>query len=348
MIGVQSRSGKKTTVWAATLALAALAFAPVSPAWAHHGGVSAAFGPGAPIETSSPLTLQKGKFLIFERVELSPFRTFGDARDVGGNKQFNFTNTLFGYGLRNDLSLYVSLPYAVKKLVNDRTSRGFGDLNIILQYGFKYGERDGLKGWYSFDKDDVQGKEYTLTDWKFGISLSTTIPSGEIGNTDKNGAPLSVGAQTGFAVPSYNFTGIVSKMLKAHWTWNADIQFRTFALNGGPGGGKPGNEFRLNNALMFELFEKKGALLSRIDLVGEVNYLKLRRDLNPDRTPITNTGGNILYLSPGVRLTMFDKASIGLLYKEVAWRDLNQESQQQGGEGLEDYRFIATFSMGLN
>ncbi len=99
---------------------------------------------------------------------------------------------------------------------------------------------------------------------------------------------------------------------------------------------------------MFEVFESKGAFLSRIDLVGEANYLKLRKDLNFDRTPIANTGGNILYLSPGMRLTFFDKASLGLLYKEVAWRDLNNSAQQQGGEGLEDYRFILTFSIGLN
>ncbi len=338
---------KKAAGVTAIAAFTAVMATPLT-AMAHHGGVSAAFGPGAPIETSSPMTLKKGKFLFFERVELSPFQKFGDARDVGGNDKFTFTNTMFGYGIKDSLSLYVSLPYAKKELINDRTSRGFGDLNIILQYGFKYGERDGIKDWYPFNADDADGKEYTQTDWKFGLSVSTTIPSGEIDNTDKNGQPLGVGSQTGFAVPSYNFTGIVSKMLAAHWTWSADMQFRAFAHNGDPGGGKPGNEFRINNALMYEIFENKGAFLSRIDLVGEANFLKLRSDLNPDRTAIDNTGGNILYLSPGMRITFRDKASLGLLYKEVAWRDLTKEATQQGGEGLEEYRFIATFSVGLN
>lgn len=44
------------------------------PVEAHHGGVSTAFGPGAPIETASPLTLGKGRFLLYERMEYVPFR----------------------------------------------------------------------------------------------------------------------------------------------------------------------------------------------------------------------------------------------------------------------------------
>lgn len=326
-----------------------------STALAHHGGVSAAFGPGAPVETSSPLTLPKGKFLLFERVEVSPFKTFGDSRDDGGNDKFTFTNTMFGYGIRDYLSAYISIPYAKKEILDDTTipgdqsatSWGYGDINVILQYGFKYGAREGFKGWYSFGKDDVNGKEYTLPQWKFGLSASTTIPSGKIHNTDNSGNVLGLGSQTGFAVPSYNFTGIVSKMLVAHWTWSADVQFRTFALSGAPGAGKPGNEFRLNNAIMYEILENKGAPLSRVDLIAEANFLSLRRDLDENRVPVDSSGGEILYLSPGARLTFYDRASLGLLYKFVGAKDLNDQSQQQGGEGLEDYRFIATFSFTL-
>ena len=327
--------------------------APISSALAHHGGVSAAFGPGAPVETSSPLTLPKGKFLLFERVEVSPFKKFGDARDDGGNDTFTFTNTLFGYGIKDSLSAFVSLPYARKKLLDDKTtagvdesmtSQGFGDINVILQYGFKHGSRDGFKGWYSFNADDTAGKEYTLPEWKFGLSASMTLPSGKIHNKDRTGAVLPVGSQTGFAVPSVNLTGIVSKMIAPHWTWSADAQFRTFAFNGGSGGGKPGNESRINNAIMYEAIENKGKFLSRLDLILEANFLNLRKDMDENRLQINNTGGSLLYLSPGVRITFYDRTSLGLLYKEVVAKDLNNESQQQGGEGLEDYRFIVTLS----
>jgi hypothetical protein len=36
--------------------------------------------------------------------------------------------------------------------------------------------------------------------------------------------------------------------------------------------------------------------------------------------------------------------SLGLALKKPVWTDLNEESQQQGAEGKEKYRFIATFS----
>ncbi len=318
--------------------------APVSSVLAHHGGVSAAFGPGAPVETSSPMTLPKGKFLLYERIEVSPFKKFGDARDDGGNDKFTFTNTLFGYGINDALSAYVSLPYARKELIDDKTSQGFGDINLILHYGFKYGSRDGFKGWYSLDADDTAGEEYTIPEWKFGVSFSMTLPSGKIHNTDKNGDLLPVGSQTGFAVPAYNFTAMTSKMFAPHWTWNADVQFRTFAFNGGSGGGKPGNESRLNNAVMYEAVENPGGFLSRLDLILEANILDLRMDMDENRKQDTATGGTILYLSPGMRFTFYDNFSLGLLYKDVTWKDLNNESEQQGGEGLEEYRFIATVS----
>lgn len=312
---------------------------------AHHGGVSAAFGPGAPVETSSPLTLPKGKFLFFERIEISPFKKFGDARDVGGNDKFTFTNTLFGYGINDAVSVYISLPYAKKELIDDKTSQGFGDINLMLQYGFKYGSRDGFKGWYALDADDIAGKGYTLPEWKFGLSFSMTLPSGNIHNKDKNGQVLDVGSQTGFAVPSYNFTGIASKLFAPHWTWSGDIQFRTFAFNGGVGGGKPGNEFRVNNAIIYEAIENQGGFLSRLDLIVEANFLDLRKDMDEARLQDDATGGSMLYLSPGIRFTFNDRVSLGLLYKEVVWKNLNNENQQQGGEGLEKYRFITTFSL---
>ncbi len=334
---------KAQNIFGTTL-VAAFAITPFSSTLAHHGGVSAAFGPGAPVETSSPLTLPKGKFLLYERIEVSPFKKFGDGRDEGGNDKFTFTNTLFGYGISDAVSAYVSLPYARKELIGDKTSQGFGDINLIVHYGFKYGTRDGFKGWYSLNADDTAGKEYTIPEWKFGLSFSTTLPSGKIHNKDKNGDVLSVGSQTGFAVPSYNLTGMVSKMFAPHWTWNADVQFRTFSFNGGSGGGKPGNESRFNNAIMYEAVENPGGFLSRLDLILEANILDLRMDMDEDRIQDEATGGTMLYLSPGVRFTFRDNISLGLLYKEVAWKDLNDEPNQQGGEGLEDYRFIATLS----
>ena len=156
-------------------------------------------------------------------------------------------NTLFGYGFTDAISGYVSLPYAKKELIDDETSQGFGDINLIVQYGFKYGSRDGYKGWYSFNADDTAGADYTLPEWKFGLSFSMTLPSGKIHSRDRNSDPLGVGSQTGFAVPSYNFTAIASKMLAPHGPGTAMSSSVRF-LQWRSGGGKPGNETRINNS----------------------------------------------------------------------------------------------------
>ncbi len=309
-------------------------------AYAHHGGVSAAFGPGAPVETASPMTLKKGQFLFYERVEVVPYRKFGFAEPANIDK-FTFISTMFGYGIFNSLSFYVSVPYSMKEQDSFGTSSGFADPELIFQYGFKYGERRGFKGWYPFNIDDVEGKEYTLDDWKFGLTASFSIPSGNIHNKDTKGNTFSMGMQPGFGAISYNFTAIMSKMIMDHLTYNADIGFRTFAF--GPDG-KPGNEFRFNNAALYEVFEKKKGFLSRVDMVGEANFLGLTKDMDGARGRYPATGGKILYLSPGMRITFKDRLSLGLLVKFPVIKDLNNKSQQQGAEGLERFRAIGTFS----
>lgn len=101
----------------------------------------------------------------------------------------------------------------------------------------------------------------------------------------------------------------------------------------------------MNGALTYEVFEDKDAFLSRADLIGEANFLNLQKDLDSERVPNDASGGRMLYLSPGLRLTFYDKASLGLLVKFPAIKNLNSEEKQQGAEGLEKYRAIATFSL---
>ncbi|HJW86636.1 MAG TPA: hypothetical protein VJ440_08390, partial [Candidatus Brocadiaceae bacterium] len=104
-------------------------------AFAHHGGVSSAFGPGAPIETASPLALGKGRYLIYEKFESAPFehKDHAEPENIG---TFTFFNTVLGYGVTDALSFYGILPFARKKQDSLGTSDGFGDLGLVVQYGF--------------------------------------------------------------------------------------------------------------------------------------------------------------------------------------------------------------------
>ena len=104
---------------------------------------------------------------------------------------------------------------------------------------------------------------------------------------------------------------------------------------------KFGTETRINAALSYRLMANRDSRF-RLDGNAELNFLKLGRDVS-QAGPELATGGEMLYGVLGVRLYQ-DNMSLGLALKKPIWTDLNEENQQQGAEGKEKYRFIATFS----
>lgn len=312
-----------------------------SRSFAHHGGVSAAFGPGAPIETTSPLALGKGRFLVFQKFEYVPFEQ-KDHAEPENIDTFTFFNTLIGYGFTDALTLYATLPAAIKSQDSLGTSSGLGDLGFIVQYGFKIGERDGIRGLYNFGPEDSYGAPYTTDDIKMSLLAGFTVPSGTTSNRDNNGNTFGMGMQPGFGSPSFNFGFAASKMVIPHFTLTGDTSLTTFTEHND---GKPGNEIRFNVAGGYEIYEKKNGFLSRLDIIAESNMLHLTKDQDEEREKDDATGGTILYLSPGLRATFGKHVSIGVLVKLPTWEDLNNESEQQGAEGLEEYRAIVTCSI---
>lgn len=330
---------KKNLIWMIIFSLVATSLV-VSSAWAHHGAVSAAFGPGTPVETSSPLTLVKGMWLLYEKFQYVPYKKY-DRFEPENVDSFIFYNTLLGYGVTDYFSTYVILPYSVKKQDDLGTSKGFGDVELLFQLGFKYGDRQGIKDWYLFDKDDSTGADHTMNDLKCAILAGFTIPNGITANKDDNGETFELGMQPGFGAPAFSLTGVVSKMVFPHFTLAADTVYRTFTQTNED---KPGNEWRANVAGVYDIYEKKGAWLSRVDLIGEANYLHLTKDQGGDREEDPATGGDILYLSPGFRLTFADRLSVGTAIQFPTWKNLNGEHEQQGAEGLEKFRLSTTIS----
>jgi len=265
------------------------------PVRAHHGGVSSAFGPGAPIETASPLALGKGRFLVYEKFEYVPFE-HKDHAAPENIETFTFFNTVIGYGVTDALSFYGILPFARKEQDGLGTSDGFGDLGLIVQYGFKLGERDGIRGLYHFGSEDSYGADYSSDDLKMSVIAGLTVPTGTTSNRDDEGNRFDMGMQPDFAAPSFIIGFATSKMVIPHVTLTGDTSILTFTESND---GKPGNEVRFNVAGWYEIFEKTNGFLSRLDMIGESNFLRLTKDLNEDGEKETDSGGSILYLSPG-------------------------------------------------
>lgn len=221
--------------------------------FAHHGGVSTAFGPGAPIETASPLALGKGNFLLYEKFEYVPFE-HKDHAEPENIDTFTFLNTLVGYGFTDALSVYAILPVAIKEQDSLGTSSGLGDLGFIFQYGFKYGERDGIRGLYGYGPEDSYGAEYSTDDLKMALQSGFTVPTGETSNRDNKGNIFDMGMQPGFDAPTFLFGFVASKMIFPHFTLTGDTSLTTFTEHND---GKPGNEIRFNVAGGYEIYEKK-------------------------------------------------------------------------------------------
>ena len=105
--------------------------------------------------------------------------------------------------------------------------------------------------------------------------------------------------------------------------------------------GQFGDEFRLNTALIYKLYTNPEQRF-RLDGLVELNYLHLGRD-KEDGVAESGTGGHILYVMPGIR-AYWENVSFALGVKLPAWTDLNEDDEQQGAEGKENYRVILSMS----
>jgi hypothetical protein len=105
-----------------------------------------------------------------------------------------------------------------------------------------------------------------------------------------------------------------------------------------------GAEGRLDTALVFQALSRDSF---RLDLAAELNGLSLGRDREEDVTgelrPLTASGGSTLYAGLGARLFL-GRVSLAVGVRRAVLGDLNEESEQQGSEGLERFRGTVVLS----
>jgi len=307
-------------------------------AYAHHGvaslGVAGLEGPGAPLETSSSATLPEGKFLSYLKLDYAKFKKYTPQRD---DETENYTFWIYGlgYGLKSYLSLYLFVPYYIKKLEdNSFNTNGFADISLMAVLGFKYDE--GLMLVPETESLD------DLMDWHFTVYGGTTIPTGNPNIRDANGN-IDPGMSLGFGKPTITLGYIATKQFTENLTFIFDINYLKFFEYKYNNGIKYqfGDEFRVNTAITYRILtsEKKKF---RLDLDFEINYLGLGRD-KENGIGLQATGGDIIYTLYGFR-AYYNTISFGAGVKFPTWENLNEENLQQGAEGKEKYRIIFTFS----
>lgn len=312
----------------------------VSPlVMAHHGvaGVGAASleGPGAPIESATSATLPKGGVLGYLKLDHAKFKTFNADPASPEADYANYWIAGLGYGFTPWLSGYVFAPYHDK--TDERggfTTRGFADISVVGQVGFKYDR--GLRLIPENETAD------DLEDWHFTTFGGFSIPTGNPNLRDAGGN-IDPGKSTGFGKPSFNVGLTATKVFAERWTFNTELSTLRFREHTYADGNrnKFGAEYRANAALNYRLLSDLGRKL-RVDLVGEVQYLRLDRDRSNGVGEVA-TGGKMVYFVPGVRIYL-DKFTAGVGVKKAVWTNLNEAAQQQGAEGRERYRLIFSVS----
>lgn len=316
----------------------ALAVFPLAAA-AHHGvaslGATGLEGPGAPLETTVSTNLPVGSWLLYEKLDYAKFKTFTPERD--DEKDFNlFSITGIGYGVTPWFTAYAFLPYTIKAAEdNDYSQSGLGDISLTGTLGFKYD--DGFK---LMPKSESLDDWY---DWHFSFFFGLTLPTGD---PDLRGGPeaeIDPGMSMGFGKPSLMLGLATTHLITDKDTLNMDVSWIGFQENTYDDGNefRFGDEWRADIAWVHKLAtnpERK----SRWDAALEANFLHLNRDESFGTGEVA-TGGDMLYVLPGVRYYV-DNLSLALGVKVPVWTDLNEEDEQQGAEGKEEYRAIFTFS----
>lgn len=324
--------------------LALLLLLPAGAARAHHGvatgGFAAAEGPGAAIETTSALPLPEGGLLLLAKEEYVRFRHLDRAEPVNKD-HFSFTTLGAGIGIRPWLSAYLFAPYAVKAQDGIGTSAGMADPTLLLALGFKWDE--GLR--LVPEKESLD----ELADWHFSLWACASAPLGSTSRKDARGAPFEPEMQTGFGAPSAMAGVAALKQLSPRLTALADASHQRFLPHTHDFTRYQfGAETRANAAAAWRAVARPGL---RLDVVGELNGIRLERDREPGAAglePLRASGGGILYMGVGARAGL-GRLGVALAVKRAVLTALNEASEQQGSEGLEAFRATAvvTWAMGL-
>jgi hypothetical protein len=327
--------------WNAALISLALS----SPALAHHGvagvGAAAIEGPGAPVESASSGVLPAGSTLAIVKIDHAKFKRVDPTQSEADYSRFTMLG--LGHGFTPWLSAYVFLPYNEKIDTTDPAggpkydTHGWADASVLGQIGFKYEPNLG------FQLTPANESLDDLEDWHFSAFAGITLPNGNPNLRDSTGA-IDAGKSTGFGKSSYSLGLTMSKMLTRDLTLSVEasllrFQEYTYADSSTM---QFGSEDRVNAALAWRMFGDAAAR-RRVDGVLELQYLGLGHD-KANGSDDADTGGNIRYLMPGLRIYQ-DNMSFALGLKKVASARLNElTSAQQGAEGKEKYRVILSAS----
>ncbi|MCK5432559.1 MAG: transporter [Gammaproteobacteria bacterium] len=312
---------------------------------ADHASASFETGAAGAIMTTPGATLPKGKFVVGMSVQSIELDDISDEvleaagtadEDVHSVDSLFSASANFAYGLTNDLTIGLTIPYVdrsnVREAHNDMgvgeaelagDSNGIGDLTLFGQYRFHQSE-----------KQDA------------AIIMGIKTPTGETGVKEIEGGLFEAEQQPGsgswdpFLGLAYNrnwgdigFSGNVLYTFVTEGTQDTDL----------------GDIFNYNLALSYRTTIPEGGhdhhdhahqakIIDYIDMVVELNG-DSRQRVNIGGESEEHSGGHSLYLSPGLRVGLGHSVSLFTSVGIPIVNDLN------GIQSEPDYRVIGGMSI---
>ncbi len=298
---------------AVVLAVTGILYFAVS-AFAHHpsGGVS--LGQSGPVRTTAATTLPEGIFSFSAQAEYIDMDSFSDSELLGFSGEGKDAHTMdsifhtilgIGYGITNDLTLSITVPYAqvnnIREVHSDEPdeihqhgdAKGIGDMTVIAQYRF-------LK------------KEDALDAAVFG---GLRIPTGKTNEKDIHGETFEAEFLPGSGAWSPLF-GVAATKSYGRVSLDANVQY--MIKNGGIQATNLGDVFNYNASVSYRAASGDLAW----DLILEANG-EWKEKQKIRGTWDGNSGGNMLFISPGTRLIIGRKVSAFASFGIPVVQDLN-------------------------
>ena len=327
--------------------LAALAVSP--PVLADHPLGGLGLGTAGPITTIAATTLPRGKWAAAVQVEHIAFEEISDARlvelgtqgiEAHALKEATVPSLRLAYGVTDDFTIGLKLPYVIRRDIREAHSHEHedGDVEVELH---KLGDSEGLGdltlvGQYRFLNLPGQALEAAVLG---GVET----PTGQTGEATALGGSFETDHQPGSGSWDVLLGAALSKRFGA-LSLDASLHY-TFAGDGSQDTNL-GDRLNYNLAASYRLgadHQHSGGAASHShtswDLVLELNgEHSQKQEIAGQSDP--NSGGNVIYLSPGVRVSG-ESWSMYLSYGQPIVLDLN------GVQDEPEYRLVAGVAIGF-
>lgn len=267
-------------------------------ATSHQKSISYSIGLGAPITTSTADTMDKGDIGLSQRIEYYPSTPLSDIvllqHPLAESQKAALTNYLMiFYGLTDNITIGSSLPYTFNSSISAANFNDETGVGSITNLGNVYGvsDTDFFSMWRLFEETKYPASLALLS----GIST----PTGKTTVRDSNGALFSASDQPGSGTWT-PFAGIIVSKQLGRFSLSSNLIYTQST----EGAQKTtlGSVFDYYFATVLVLYKNERTQF-QIDGVIEFNGEYAAKD-NIDGLIDLNSGGNSIYLLPGLRINM--------------------------------------------